>query len=190
MEPDHSSPLATDRIDLTPFDRSDLDDRHAYQGREDVARYLYRSPLTRGACAAGIERASATTALESDDDALLFAVRVRGDRRVIGEVVLTLSSRSAAQLEIGWVFNPEYAGVGYATEAARAVAAAAFARYGAHRLFARLDAENDRSVRLCERLGFRREAHLVENDRHPSGAWGSELVYAALRQDLVLADAR
>ena len=40
-------------------------------------------------------------------------------------------------------------------------------------------------MRLCERLGFRREAHLIENDRHPAGAWGSEFVYAAPEKDLI-----
>ncbi|WP_219817565.1 GNAT family N-acetyltransferase [Rathayibacter tritici] len=152
--------------------------------RTSPATYLYREPLSREACAAGIERAIATAALEADGDTLVFAVRVHGERRVIGEVVLTLSDRRASQLEIGWVFNPEDAGRGYATEAARAIAELAFSEYGAHRLFARLDTENERSVLLCRRLGFRPEAHLIENDRRPSGTWGSEFVYAALKGDL------
>ncbi|PPH26374.1 N-acetyltransferase [Rathayibacter rathayi] len=182
--------LTTRRLDITRFDHGDLDDRLAYQSREDVARYLYREPLSRDACAVGIERAIATTALEADGDTLVFAVRVHGERRVIGEVVLTLSDHRASQLEIGWVFNPEDAGKGYATEAARAIAELAFSEYGAHRLFARLDAENERSVLLCRRLGFRQEAHLIENDRRLSGAWGSEFVYAALEGDLIRDDAQ
>ncbi|KZX22729.1 GNAT family N-acetyltransferase [Rathayibacter tanaceti] len=188
---EHTVPLilTTRRLDITRFDSGDLDDRLAYQSREDVARYLYREPLSREACAAGIERAVATTTLEAEGDTLIFAIRVRGERRVVGEVVLTLSDRRASQLEIGWVFNPEDAGRGYATEAARAIAELAFSEYGAHRLFARLDTENERSVLLCRRLGFRREAHLVENDRRLSGAWGSEFVYAALEEDLIRDDA-
>mgnify|MGYP001604868248 CR=1 FL=1 len=188
MELDVPSILTTSRLDITPFGLGDLDDRLAYQSRDDVALYLYRAPLSREACAAGIERAIATTALTAEGDTMMFAIRLHGEHRVIGEVVLTLSSLSASQFEIGWVFNPEHSGKGYATEAARAIAGLAFSSYGAHRLFARLDADNERSVLLCGRLGFRREAHLVENDRHPSGAWGSEFVYAALEQDLVRED--
>lgn len=182
--------LATRRLNVTRFSHGDLDDRLAYQSREDVARYLYREPLSREACAASIERAIATTSLIAEGDALLLAIRVHTERRVIGEIVLTLSDRRAAQVEIGWVFNPEDAGRGYATEAARAVAELAFSEYGAHRLFARLDAENERSVLLCRRLGFRQEAHLVENDRRVSGAWGSEFIYAALQEDLIRDDAQ
>lgn len=63
------------------------------------------------------------------------------------------------------------------------VAAAAFGTLGVHRLFARLDVENTGSVGLCERLGMRREAHLIENDLD-GDRWGSEYIYAALAHDL------
>lgn len=52
-----------------------------------------------------------------------------------------------------------------------------------HRLFARVDAENTASVRICERLSVRREAHLIENDRDERG-WGSEYVYAILAREV------
>ncbi|MNL74735.1 ribosomal-protein-S5-alanine N-acetyltransferase [compost metagenome] len=51
-----------------------------------------------------------------------------------------------------------------------------------HRIFARLDTANAGSVALVERLGFRREAHLIENDRF-DGAWGDEFIYAMLRRE-------
>lgn len=54
-----------------------------------------------------------------------------------------------------------------------------------HRLYARLDVENTGSVRVCERLGMRREAHLVENDLD-GDRWGSEYIYAALAADLLV----
>lgn len=175
--------LATERLDLTSFDRADLEARLAYQGRSDVAQYLYRAPLSREACATGIEKAAASR-IDGDGTFLLFAVRKRGDRRAMGEVILTAVDAGAAQMEVGWVFNPDDGGQGYATEAARAVVEFAFAGAGAHRVFARLDTMNLRSVALCERLGFRREAHLVENDRLPNGEWGSEFVYGALAEDV------
>ena len=175
--------LATERLDLTSFHRADLEARLAYQGRPDVARYLYRPPLSPEACATGIEKAEASR-LDGDGTFLLFAVRKRGDRRAMGEVILTVAGTGAAQMEIGWVFNPDDGGQGYATEAARAVGSFAFEQAGAHRVFARLDTMNVRSVALCERLGFRQEAHLIENDRLPNGEWGSEFIYGALAEDL------
>ncbi|KJS51223.1 acetyltransferase, partial [Streptomyces rubellomurinus subsp. indigoferus] len=75
-------------------------------------------------------------------------------------------------------------GHGYATEAASALAALAFDALGVHRVFARLDVEHAGSVGVCERLGMRREAHLVEHDLDVDGhRWRREYVYAALARD-------
>ena len=176
-------PVTTERLILRLFTADDIDDMHAYQGLESVARYLYRPPRTRERCAEVIEQISAPNRWAEDGDELVLAVCRADEPGVIGEVVVKLSSAYAHQAEIGWVFHPAHEGRGYATEAARAVAAAAFDDLGAHRIFARLDVENTGSVKLCERLGMRREAHLVENDLDGE-RWGSEYIYAALAHDL------
>ncbi|MFE4516820.1 GNAT family N-acetyltransferase [Kitasatospora sp. NPDC056783] len=186
-------PVSTERLLLRPFTPDDLDDLHAYQGLDEVARYLYRPPLTRDQCARSLTRRAAGTVWAEDGDDLCLAVcpvgearggeaRGAGKEQVVGEVVLKLASARSRQVEIGWIFNPAYAGRGYATEAARAIAELAFAELGAHRLFARLDALNTGSARICERLGMRREAHLVENDLDGE-RWGSEYVYATLARE-------
>ncbi|WP_406864926.1 GNAT family N-acetyltransferase [Streptomyces sp. HUAS MG47] len=176
-------PVTTQRLSLRLFTADDLDDMHAYQGLESVARYLYRPPRTRDRCAEVIEKISAPTGWSKDGDELVLAVTRADAPGVIGEVVVKLAGAHAQQVEIGWALHPEHEGRGYATEAARAVASLAFDTLGAHRIFARLDVENTGSAKLCERLGMRREAHLVENDLDGE-RWGSEYVYAALVHDL------
>ncbi|MFI9640493.1 GNAT family N-acetyltransferase [Micromonospora sp. NPDC051925] len=179
---DLTLPLTTERLTLRLFGPDDVEDMFAYQGREEVARYLYRPARTRAQCADVVARISAGTDWQADGDSLVLAIRRRTGGEVVGEIVLRLESVAARQTEIGWVLHPAHEGNGYATEAAHAVAALAFDRLGTHRLYARLDVENTGSVRLCERLGMRREAHLIDNDVHPDGRWGSEYVYA-IRQD-------
>ncbi|MEV0535547.1 GNAT family protein [Kitasatospora sp. NPDC050463] len=175
-------PFSTERLLLRLFTPDDLDDLYAYQSLSEVARYLYRPPLTREQCVQSLTRRAAGTAWAKDGDDLVVAVCPVGEAKVVGEVVLKLASARARQVEIGWIFNPVYGGRGYATEAARAIAALAFAELGAHRLFARLDVLNTGSVRVCERLAMRREAHLVENDLDDE-RWGSEYVYAMLARE-------
>ncbi|MFI1714645.1 GNAT family N-acetyltransferase [Streptomyces sp. NPDC053513] len=177
-----SLPVSTERLLLRRFTPDDLDDLYAYQGLPDVARYLYRPPLTREQCAQLLARRTAGTAWAEDGDALAVAVCPAGEAKVVGEVTLKLAGARTRQVEIGWSLNPAYEGRGYATEAARATAGSAFAELGAHRLFARLDVLNTGSVRVCERLGMRREAHLVENDLDGE-RWGSEYVYATLARE-------
>ncbi|MFJ4890244.1 GNAT family N-acetyltransferase [Streptomyces sp. NPDC088788] len=177
-----SLPAATERLALRPFTTDDLDDLHAYQSLPDVARHLFRPPLTRDQCARSLTRRAAGTAWAEDGDDLVVAVCETGGTTVVGEIVLRLASARARQAEIGWVFHPAYAGRGYATEAARATASLAFAELNVHRLFARLDVLNTGSVRVCERLGMRREAHFVENDLDGE-RWADEYVYATLARE-------
>jgi RimJ/RimL family protein N-acetyltransferase len=176
-------PLMTERLVLRLFTADDLDDMYAYHGLESTTRWLYRPPRTRERCAEVIAEVAGGTDWDKDGDRLNLAVTRRGTPGVIGDISLTLASARARQAEIGWILHPDHEGHGYATEAARAAAAAAFDHLGTHRVYARLDVENTGSARVCERLGMRREAHLVENDLN-GDRWGSEYVYAALAHDL------
>lgn len=175
--------LTTERLLLRLFTADDVDDMYAYERLESVNRYLYRPIRDRAGCAEYIEKISQGTPWESDGDRLTLAVCRRDAPGVIGQVNLSLASVAARQTEIGWVLHPDHGRRGYATEAAHALAVHAFDALGTHRLYARLDAENIASVRVCERLGMRREAHLIENDFY-AGRWGSEYIYAALSHDL------
>lgn len=174
--------IRTERLVLRLFRPGDAEDRYAYQCLPEVARYLYRPPLTREGCAESLAARAGGTDWAADGDVLLLAVCRADEPGVVGEVVLTLTHAHARQAEIGWVFHPAYAGRGYATEAAGAVLALAFGELQAHRVSARLDVLNTASARLCERLGMRREAHFVDNDLD-GGRWGSEYVYAMLARE-------
>ncbi len=176
-------PLTTERLVLRLFTPDDVDDMYAYHGLDGTSRWLYRPPRTRERCAEVIAEVGGGTDWDKDGDRLNLAITRRETPGVIGDVSLTLVSAHARQAEIGWMLHPDHEGHGYATEAAAVVAAAAFDDLAVHRIYARLDVENTGSARLCERLGMRREAHLVENDLD-GDRWGSEYVYAALARDL------
>lgn len=81
------------------------------------------------------------------------------------------------QLQIGWIALPQHHGKGYMTEAVTQVIALAFESVGAHRIVAEIDGGNDASVRLAERVGYRREAHFVQN-AFAKGEWRDGYVYA------------
>ena len=148
-----------------------------------VVRYLYDDVLDQAAADAKlIGRGPTITepggwmnlAVE-----LVGAVRAPATTVVVGDVGLSWAPGDHAQAEIGYTFLTEHHGHGYATEAAAAVVGLAFGVLGAHRVCGRLDARNAASARVLERLGMRREAHLVQNE-WVKGEWTDEAVYAVL----------
>ena len=101
---------------------------------------------------------------------------------LVGDVSLLWASEAHRQGELGFVLHPSHQGNGYATEASRPMLAFAFEELGLHRVVGRLEPRNAGSARVLEKLGMRREAHLVENE-WVKGEWQSELVYALLARE-------
>ncbi|MEV4256704.1 GNAT family N-acetyltransferase [Spirillospora sp. NPDC049652] len=175
-------PIRTERLDLRPFRDEDLEALYVYQSLPEVARFLYWEPRSLEESRSFLREKKAAAGWEREGDWLALAVEWRERGEVIGEVNLQWSSRRDRTGEIGYIFNPAYHGKGFATEAARAVLRLAFEDAGLHRVVGRLDARNDASARVLERLGMRREALLVENE-FVKGEWASELVFAMLRRE-------
>ena len=180
LYPDY--PIRTERLTLRPFTRGDVDAVYASRRREDVARYLFDVALSREECALAVQQRIGQVALEGDGDKIILAVELNQIASVIGEVSLILRSAAARQGEVGWSFDPDYQGQGYATEAATALLDLAFGPGDLHRVSARCDVRNGSSWRLRERLGMRREAHFREHALF-KGEWDEEFVYAMLRRE-------
>lgn len=175
-----SYPIRTERLALRPWRPDELDRYHALRSDPAVVRYLYEEPLTRAAAADRL--AAVRSELVEEGSWANVAVERAADGVVVGDVGLCWRSDVHRQAEIGYLFDPAHHHQGYATEAAVAVVELAFAGLGAHRVCGRLDARNDASARVLERLGMRREAHLRENE-YVKGEWCDELVYAVLASE-------
>jgi RimJ/RimL family protein N-acetyltransferase len=172
-------PIRTERLLLRPYTDDDLDAVADIQSRPDVTRYLYWGPRDRAQARGSLAMKIAASGLRREGDNLTLAVVLPETGTVIGDVMLIWLSEQHRQGEIGYVFHPDHAGHGYATEAAEVMLRLGFEGLGLHRIIGRLDGRNTASARLLERLGMRREAHLVENEI-VKGEWTDELVYAML----------
>ena len=175
-------PIRTQRLLLRPYRLSDLEALADLRGREDVVRYLEWGVRSREEVMATIERRLELTHLDDDRSDVSLAIELAETGALVGEILLHWASREHRQGELGWVVHPDHASRGYATEAAQAMLGVGFDHYGLHRICARLDARNAASVRVCEKLGMRREALLRENE-WIKGEWTDEAVYALLRSE-------
>jgi aminoglycoside 6'-N-acetyltransferase len=181
-----AEPIVTERLTLRLMTAGDLDDVVAYQGREDVCRYLLHGPRSREDLVPRIAEWGAATRMTQDDDYLQLAIQ--REQRVIGHMYLHLASAENLQGEIGWTLHPDFFGHGYATEASRALLDLAFHTIGFHRMRAELDPRNDASIALCLRLGMRHEA-TFRQDMWFKGEWADTGVYAILAEEWATAKA-
>ncbi|GAB3706647.1 GNAT family N-acetyltransferase [Mariniluteicoccus flavus] len=179
----YDSPLHTERLTLRHHRADDVDALFTYYGRPDVARFLLFEPWTREFAETQVNKRIRRTGLESESRAL--ALVIEHDGEVIGDIALWIpedTEGAATKAEIGWAMTPSASGHGYATEAARAVIEVGFSAYDLHRIAAQMDARNDASARLCERLGMTREAHL-RRDWWSKGEWTDTLIFGLLAED-------
>lgn len=109
-----------------------------------------------------------------------LAVLLKETSALIGQAGLH-SSGIEGQLvtEIGYIFDNSVWGKGYATEAAKALVQVAFDTLGVDKLYCTMRPENLPSVKVAERLGFRRIGEYV---KVYNGIEMPHLIYALERE--------
>lgn len=172
--------LQTERLILRKMLVGDSEDVYAYSHRADVTEYLTWTPHP--------DRAFTTDYLRylgqryNVGDYFNWAVVEKKSGRVVGSCGFTRFDYPNDAGEIGYVFNPEFGGQGYATEAVEEVIRFGFVALKLHRIEAKYLGGNDRSAMLLQRLGMtfegeRREAMLVK------GAYRTVGTYAMLASE-------
>jgi len=111
-----------------------------------------------------------------------LAVTERETGVLVGNCGVRVESVDARQGSIGYELDPRYWGRGYATEAAAAMMRIGFCELGLHRLWARVLAANEPSIRVLERLRMRPEGRLREHERF-KGRWWDVCLYGVLRNE-------
>ena len=145
--------IRTPRLTLRPITMDDLVTTHAYVSDAENTRFMMFLPSESEAeTAQGI--AESVAEWQKDAPARLeFALVLNGAH--IGGVTLFFQE-NRTEAELGWVIHRDHWGRGYTTEAARAIAEYAVAKWGVKRIFACCDSENVASYRVMEKLGMRK----------------------------------
>lgn len=164
----------TERLILRRYKKEDLQDLFEYLSDAKVVEYEPYKPMTFSEAKENLE-----WRIETEE---MIAVELKDSRKMIGNVYL--GKREFDSLEIGYVFNRNFWGNGYAAESCKALIDMALSD-GIHRIYAECDARNERSWKLLEALGFRREAHFRKNvyfwkDENGKPLWKDTYVYAKL----------
>jgi ribosomal-protein-alanine N-acetyltransferase len=177
--------LIGERVVLRDFTMDDVDARYAYLSDEELFLHASWGPLTYDETIASTREAiEAARAAPRRDFELAVTLRDSGD--VVGQVTLK-TDRYIPRIrqrtsELGYMLRRDHWGRGIATEAARLLLDLAFGDLGLHRVFAVVDEDNPASIRVVEKLGFRREARHVKDAYH-RGEWYTTLICAALEEE-------
>jgi RimJ/RimL family protein N-acetyltransferase len=113
---------------------------------------------------------------------LVLVSELQSENTVIGAVQLTIHSVHDEQGEIGFSFDPKFCGRGLATKSVNAALGYGFTQLSLHRIMAAVDVRNERSWHLMERIGMRREAHFL-HDNKVGSEWIDDFVYAMLADE-------
>lgn len=134
--------------------------------REEVVRWLAAPPMAspdeaKRMIQRNLERLASDPAYGS------WAIVLRQPGTPVGSVLLKPLPNGGGEVEIGWQVHPDSQGRGYATEAAGAVLTAAF-EGGLEEVWAVTLLDNERSARVCEKLGMRLLGITERWYEHPS----------------------
>jgi RimJ/RimL family protein N-acetyltransferase len=167
------------RLILRRFRSADLLPFLSYLNDMEVARYQSWESYTEQQAREVIEKQkNASPGLQGQW--FTFALELKETGTLIGHIALKTLADS--QAEIGFTMARSAQGKGLAFEATVCVLDYVFEKLKLHRVIAIADCENEKSIALLGRLGMRREGHFIENVWF-KGRWGSEYLYALLREE-------
>lgn len=170
--------IKTERLSIRNFSRSDAKGMMEYLSNPRVNCFLDEKLST-------IEEAYAEAERRASDDSLV-AVVLKNNNTLIGE--LMCAKEEPDTYSIGWHFNKNYVGRGYAYESASALMKDLFINQGARRLYAYVEDYNLPSQKLCERLGMRKEGlfkEFISFTKNPDGTprYENTYQYAILKHE-------
>ncbi|MEW6467540.1 MAG: GNAT family N-acetyltransferase [Bacteroidota bacterium] len=153
--------LSTPRLLLRRIRPGDAPELFFLRSDPAVLRYINRSPdPSAGHTRVFIRKLHQ---LEKDKSGLNWAITLRGEKKLIGNICLWNIKKEHYRAEIGYVLHPAYQGKGIMDEAVKAVIRAGFKRFGLHSLEAHVNPLNKASIRLLKRNGFAREGYFRQN---------------------------
>ena len=173
--------LVTERLLLREFVEADWS---AVLACQQDPRYLSYYPWTErtGADAKAFVEIFLGWQREEPRRRFQLAIELKDSGYLIGNCGIRRKPDNDWEADIGYELNPRHWGLGYATEAARALADFGFNELGLSRISSRCIAENAASARVLERLSFKLEGRLRRNEFF-KGRWWDTLLYALLKDE-------
>lgn len=172
--------ITTTRLHIRRFQKNDIDRLVEIRSDPQVAQFQSWPAVDRTAMATLITDAAAAT-LGVPGQWFQFAIAMRDSDELIGDCGLHILQEDPRQAELGYTLGTAHQGQGLAQEAIGAVLTYLFDHLDLHRVAAITDVRNQGSIRLLERLHFRREGKTVQAFWNKE-EWVDEYLYAMTKK--------
>jgi [ribosomal protein S5]-alanine N-acetyltransferase len=169
--------ITTKRLLLRQFNDRDVNEIFILRSDERVMRYIDKAPAETLDDA--YEFIRKTKELEESADAIMWAICLKGDSKLIGTICLWNIKKEHFRAEVGYNLIPDYWGKGIMQEAITAVIDYGFRVMKLHSIEANVNPGNAASIKLLERNKFVREAYFRENYYY-SGKFLDTAIYSLL----------
>jgi len=113
-----------------------------------------------------------------------WGIVTKGDNKLIGTCGYYDWVKTTRRAEIGYDLDPAYWGQGIMTETLRAVLKYGFERMDLNRIQATIDSENTRSMKLAQRLGFKKEGVLRQRS-YFNGQFRDDVCFSLLKKEWI-----
>jgi len=176
--------INTDRLLIRPIGMTDCDALFRY--KSDIITNQYQGWVPKQLVDVhNFVKNKISPAINIADTWYQLAIVIRENGTLIGDIGLHFIDQENKQVEIGFSLDKNYHGKGYATEATEKVIEYLFKKLNKHRIIASIDPENVKSLKLLERLGFRKEAHFKKSIFF-KGKWVDDVIYAILHEEWII----
>jgi RimJ/RimL family protein N-acetyltransferase len=170
----------TDRLFIRPLLIEDK--ASVFKYRSDSESNKYQSWIPREIKDVEVFIENVSNEINVPETWFQFVILEKQANILIGDIGIHFMDSENKQVEVGCTLNRDYQGNGYATESLRTIIDYLINTLDKHRVIASIDPRNSNSIRLVERLGFKKEAHFVESF-FSNGKWQDDLVYALLARE-------
>ncbi|MEP6262694.1 MAG: GNAT family protein [Gillisia sp.] len=172
----------TERIIIRPVEIGDKESIFTYRADPETSKYLSLTPQT----VEDVEEFITKTSREINVPGtwFQFVIIEKVTNQLIGDIGIHFLETDSEnkQVEIGYTLDSRFRGNGYASEALSVIIEYLVSKLNKHRIIASIDPANLDSIKLVERLGFRKEAHFIES-LFFRGKWVDDLIYAILGRE-------
>jgi RimJ/RimL family protein N-acetyltransferase len=173
--------IETERLLLRDLKETDAQAVQDYAADVAVVRFMDWGPNNREETEAFIQRALEAQK-EKPRHHYTLAITLKVDKKLIGSCGVHVSNPDNREGWIGYCFNKQFWGKGYATETAKTLVEFGLEKLCLHRVFATCDPENIASARVLEKAGMKFEGHIREH-KLVKGKWRDSLLYAVINQE-------